>query len=57
VNEFRKLSVLLAKLHNKYYFRVGGDSSSTVLHFLVGRLAEGSLSGWAALIGIGIALE
>jgi hypothetical protein len=56
VNEFTKLSVLLAKLHNKYYFRVGG-SGSTVVHFLVGRLAEGNLSGWVALVGIGVTLE
>ncbi|KAI0256313.1 hypothetical protein BJV78DRAFT_1278827 [Lactifluus subvellereus] len=57
LNEFTKLSVLLAKLHHKYYFRVGGGSGGVVVHFLVGRLAEGNLSGWVALVGIGVTLE
>jgi hypothetical protein len=57
-NEFTKLSVLLAKLQNKFYFRVNsGSDASTVVHFLVGRLAEGILSGWVALVGIGITPE
>jgi hypothetical protein len=58
-NEFTKLSVLLAKLQNKFYFRVnsGSDADGTVVHFLVGRLAEGILSGWVALVGIGITPE
>jgi len=58
-NEFTKLSVLLAKLNNKFYFRVnpGPGADGTVIHFLVGRLAEGILSGWVALVGIGIAPE
>ena len=51
--------MLLAKLHNKFYFRVntGPSADGTVVHFLVGRLAEGVLSGWVALVGIGITLE
>ncbi|KAI0000568.1 hypothetical protein BJV77DRAFT_906927, partial [Russula vinacea] len=53
-NEFTKLSVLLAKLYNKFYFCVDSGSDGTVVHFLVGRLAEGVLSGWVALVGIGI---
>jgi hypothetical protein len=58
-NEFTKLPVLLAKLHNKFYFRVstGLSADGTVVHFLVGRLAEGVLSGWVALVGIGITPE
>jgi hypothetical protein len=58
-NEFTKLSVLLAKLHNKFYFRVNGapGADGTTIHFLVGRLAEGALSGWVALVGIGITPE
>jgi len=58
-NEFTKLSVLLAKLNNKFYFRVnpGPGADGTVIHLLVGRLAEGILSGWVALVGIGIAPE
>jgi len=57
-NEFTKLSVLLAKLQNKFYFRTDGPSAhSSVVHFLVGRLAEGVLSGWVALVGIGISPE
>ena len=55
-NEFTKLSVLLAKLQNKFYFR-GPSADGTVDHFLVGRLAEGVLSGWVALVGIGISPE
>jgi hypothetical protein len=35
----------------------GTDASGTVVHFLVGRLAEGFLSGWVALVGIGITPE
>ncbi|KAI0302659.1 hypothetical protein BC826DRAFT_904098 [Russula brevipes] len=56
---FTKLSVLLAKLHNKFYFRVNGGpgADGTIIHFLVGRLAEGALSGWVALVGIGITPE
>jgi hypothetical protein len=57
LNEFTKLSVLLAKLHYKYYFRVGGGSGGTVVHLLVGRLTEGNLSGWVALVGVGVTLE
>ncbi|KAI9511141.1 hypothetical protein F5148DRAFT_1009858 [Russula earlei] len=55
-NEFIKFSVLLSKLHNKFYFHVscGSGADATVAHFLVGRLAEGILSGWVALVGIGI---
>jgi len=54
-NEFTKLSVLLSKLQNKFYFRMNsGSDASTVAHFLVGRLSEGILSGWVALVGIGI---
>jgi len=57
-NEFTKLSVLLAKLQNKFYFRTDSASADgTVVHFLVGRLAEGILSGWVALVGIGISPE
>jgi hypothetical protein len=58
-NEFTKLSVLLAKLQNKFYFRTdsGPAADSAVVHFLVGRLAEGVLSGWVALVGIGISPE
>ncbi|KAI0001289.1 hypothetical protein BJV74DRAFT_759840, partial [Russula compacta] len=55
-NEFTKLSVLLAKLHSKFYFSVNSSpgTDGAVIHFLVGRLAEGVLSGWVALVGIGI---
>jgi hypothetical protein len=51
--------VLLAKLHNKFYFHVntGPSAGGTVVHLLVGRLAEGILSGWVGLVGIGIAPE
>ncbi len=51
--------MLLAKLNNKFYFRVnpGPGADGTIIHFLVGRLAEGILSGWVALVGIGIAPE
>jgi hypothetical protein len=35
----------------------GSDADGTVVHFLVGRLAEGILSGWVALVGIGITPE
>lgn len=58
-NEFTKLSVLLAKLQNKFYFRAdsGTSAGGSVVHFLVGRLAEGVLSGWVALVGIGISPE
>jgi len=58
-NEFTKLSVLLAKLQNKFYFRMNSDSGAdgTVIHFLVGRLAEGILSGWVAVVGIGVTPE
>ncbi|KAH9963916.1 hypothetical protein BC827DRAFT_1192013 [Russula dissimulans] len=58
-NEFTKLSVLLAKLHNKFYFHVnsGFGANGTAIHFLVGRLAEGILSGWVALVGIGVTPE
>ena len=57
-NEFTKLSVLLAKLQNKFYFRTdsGPSADGTVIHLLVGHLAEGVLSGWVALVGIGIEL-
>ncbi|KAI0280993.1 hypothetical protein BGY98DRAFT_1075680, partial [Russula aff. rugulosa BPL654] len=57
-NEFTKLSVLLAKLQNKFYFRAdsGPSADGTVIHLLVGHLAEGVLSGWVALVGIGISL-
>jgi hypothetical protein len=58
-NEFTKLSVLLAKLQSKFYFRAdsGTTADGSVVHFLVGRLAEGVLSGWVALVGIGISPE
>jgi len=59
VNEFTKLSVLLAKLRDKFYFCVnsGPRANGTTVHFLVGRLAEGNLSGWVGLVGIGMMLE
>ena len=56
-NEFTKLSVLLAKLQNKFYFRADSGADGTVVHFLVGHLAEGVLSGWVALVGIGVSPE
>ncbi|KAH9083898.1 hypothetical protein EDB83DRAFT_2212872 [Lactarius deliciosus] len=53
------LSVLLAKLRDKFYFCVnsGPRANGTTMHFLVGRLAEGNLSGWVGLVGIGLLLE
>ncbi|KAH9040164.1 hypothetical protein EDB84DRAFT_1463973 [Lactarius hengduanensis] len=59
LNEFTKLSVLLAKLRDKFYFCVnsGPRANGTTMHFLVGRLAEGNLSGWVGLVGIGMLLE
>ncbi|KAH8993305.1 hypothetical protein EDB86DRAFT_2929798 [Lactarius hatsudake] len=59
LNEFTKLSVLLAKLRDKLYFYVnsGPRANGTTMHFLVGRLAEGNLSGWVGLVGIGLLLE
>jgi hypothetical protein len=57
LNEFTKLSVLLAE-QVLFLRRVGVDSGpsadgTVIIHFLVGRLAEGVLSGWLALVGIG----
>ncbi|KAI9449403.1 hypothetical protein BJY52DRAFT_251273 [Lactarius psammicola] len=59
LNEFTKLSVLLGKLRDKFYFCVnsGPRANGTTVHFLVGRLAEGNLSGWVGLVGIGMTLE
>ena len=59
LNEFTKLSVLLAKLRDKFYFCVNSAprANGTTVHFLVGRLAEGNLSGWVGLVGIGMTLE
>jgi len=59
VNEFTKLSVLLAKLRDKFYFSVnsGLRANGTTAHFLIGCLAEGHLSGWVGLVGIGMTLE
>ena len=58
-NEFTKLSVLLSKLRDKFYFRMNSSARAqdTTVHFLVGRLAEGTLSGWVGLVGIGMTLE
>ncbi|KAF8268643.1 hypothetical protein EI94DRAFT_1134510 [Lactarius quietus] len=59
MNEFTKLSVLLTKLRDKVYFCMNGGprANGTTVHFLVGRLAEGNLSGWVGLVGIGMTLE
>jgi len=59
VNEYTKLSVLLTKLRDKFYFCMnsGARANGTTVHFLVGRLAEGNLSGWVGLVGIGMMLE
>ncbi|KAI0268798.1 hypothetical protein BC834DRAFT_821210 [Gloeopeniophorella convolvens] len=58
-DELDKLSFLLAKLHDKFYFTVkaGLNGGGSVLHFLIGRLDEGIMSGWVGLVGIDIAPE